>query len=184
MLLRGFSLGMLLLMTLGMSLESTAQSKIQWKTWEEVEQLSKTEPRKVLIDLYTDWCTFCKKMQTGTMCQDNIINYINKNYYAIKFNAETKETIDFNNKSYKYVRSGGTAYNELALTLTQGKLSYPALIFLDEKLEIIQSIHGYMPPEKLEMIITYFSGDHHTKTPWVTYQKNYTPFASYTNGNR
>lgn len=182
MLLRRYSVVVLLLIV-GMSLNLSAQTRIQWKTWAEVEQLSKTEPRKVLIDLYTDWCTFCKKMQTGTMCQDDIIKHINQNYYAIKFNAETKENIVFNNKIYKYVKSGGTAYNELALDLTQGKLSYPALIFLDENLEIIQSIHGYMPPEKLEKIITYFSGDHHTKTPWVTYQKNYVPIATYTTGN-
>jgi thioredoxin-related protein len=159
------------------------QAKMNWMTWDEVAQKNKTEPKKILIDLYTDWCTFCKKMDEGTMCQDNIIRYINENYYPIKFNAETREIIEFNSKTYKYVKSGRTGYNELALELTQGKLSYPAIIILDEDFKIIQAIHGYMPPQKLEMVITYFSEDHHKKTPWINYQRRYVPLGTYTSGN-
>lgn len=161
----------------------SGQAKINWMSWEEVELKSKKEPKKILIDVYTDWCRFCKKLQEGTLCDDNIINYINANYYPVKFNAETKENIEFNGKTYKHTKTGKHSYNELALELTKGKLSYPALIFMDSEYKVIQAIHGYMEAPKLEIIITYFSEDHHLKTPWVTYQKNYIPMAAYTKGN-
>lgn len=156
-----------------LSSEITAQTRINWVSFEEAERLNAENPKKILIDMYTNWCLYCKKMDAGPLCKDNIINYINENYYAVKFNAESKKTIEFKAQSYKYVKTGKNSYNELALELTKGRLSYPAIVFLDEDKNIIQAIHGYMPPEKLEKVIVYFSEDHFKSTPWVTFQRNF-----------
>lgn len=149
------------------------QPKVNWVSFEEAERLSADNPKKIMVDMYTDWCTYCKKMDSGPLCKENIINYINDNYYAVKFNAESKKNIEFNNQTYKYVKSGKNSYNELALELTRGRLSYPAIVFIDEDLNIIQAIHGYMPPDKLEKVMIYFSDDYFKTTPWVTFQRNF-----------
>lgn len=150
-----------------------AQDKINWITWQELELQSKEQPKKIVVDMFTDWCGWCKKMEQGTFNHPVIVDYINDNYYAVKFNAETKETIEFNSKSYRFVRTSKKGYNELALELSNGKLSYPTIIFLDEEFKLIQPIHGFIPPDKFEMIITYFGDNHHKSTPWVTFQKNF-----------
>src|SRR5690606_17010397 len=70
--------------------KTTQKSSIQWKTFEEVEALMKTKPKKVLIDVYTDWCGWCKKLDKEVYENPMAIQYINEHFYAIKFNAEQK----------------------------------------------------------------------------------------------
>ncbi|NJK95139.1 MAG: DUF255 domain-containing protein [Bacteroidales bacterium] len=70
-------------------------AKVKWYTIEQVVELQKKEPKKILIDVYTDWCGWCKKMDAETFDHPIIAEYINKYYYPVKFNAESKEPVDF-----------------------------------------------------------------------------------------
>lgn len=150
--------------------------KINWHTWEEVIELQKKEPRKVFIDVYTDWCGWCKKMDKATFQQPDIAKYVNDNYYAIKFDAEQKETIEMDGKTYKYVQSGRRGYHELAVDITRGKLSFPTIVFMTSDMALIQPIPGFKDVPTFEMIMTYFAEDNHKKTPWSVYQKTYESF--------
>ena len=167
------NLSLLLLFVIGNAGESIAQNKIKWISWEDALIAQKTEKKKILVDIYTDWCTWCKKMDKATFQKDKIATFVNKNYYAIRFDAETKTDIDFNNKTYKYVKNGRKGYHELALAITQGQLSYPTVVFLDEELNVIQPIPGCQDEKTFEMIMTYFSGDHYINTPWAAYTRAY-----------
>jgi len=99
-----------------------------------------------------------------------------ENYYAVKFDAEDRSDIDFDGKVYKYVKNGKRGYNELAVALTRGQLSFPTIVFLDESNKLIQPIPGFQNAESFEMIATYFGEDHFKDTPWkrytTTYKKN------------
>lgn len=154
-----------------------AEDGINWMTIEEVAKKSRKKPKKVFIDVYTDWCGWCKVMDQKTFTDPYIIEYINANYYAVKFNAEQKEEIKFKGKDYKFVPSGKKGYNEFAVHLTNGRLSYPTVVVLDESLDVLQPIPGYRKPPELDMILKYYGGDHHKKTDYETFQRNYTsPF--------
>ena len=146
-----------------------AQSTIKWLSWEEAIEVSKTEKRKFVVDVYTDWCGWCKKMDKSTFQHAGIAEYLNDNYYAIKFNAEQREDIELHEKVYKYVRSGRGGYHQLAAEITFGKLSYPTIVFLDEDLQVIQPIAGYKDAQMFSMIMRYFGEDHHKTTPWKKY---------------
>lgn len=169
-----------------LSTELDAQRKIQWRTWDEVQELNKKEQRKIFVDIYTSWCGWCKKMDKATFQQDHIAKYINENYYAVKFDAEYKEDINFNGKIYKYVKNGRKGYNELAAEITRGKLSYPTIVFLDEQQKVLQPIPGFQGPDMFEMIMTYFAEDHFKKTPWNRYTATYkkTPTQGIPVGNK
>jgi len=149
--------------------------KISWMTWEEMEKAQKNEKRKVFVDIYTEWCGWCKKMDKTTFQNKDVIKYINQHYYAVKFDAETKKTIELDGKKYKYVKNGRRGYNQLAADLLKGKLSFPSTVFLNEDLSLIQPVAGYLEAPQLEMMITYFAEDQHKKTPWTSYQKSYIP---------
>ncbi len=153
-------------------------AQINWLTWEEAQAKNQVEPRKFIIDVYTQWCGWCKKMDKATFQQPDISSYINKNYYAVKFDAETKTDINFKNKPYKFVRQGSSGYHELAAEITFGKLSYPTLVFLDEKLNVIQPIPGYKDPGSLDKIMKYFAEDYYKTTPWKKYEMMCTQPAS------
>lgn len=153
---------------------SAEQETIQWMTWEEAMAKQKVEKRKIIVDIYTDWCVWCKRMEEGTFQKANIAQFINENYYPVKFNAEQRKDIQFKGKTYGFVNQGKNGYHELAAEITRGRLGYPSVVFLDEELEVIQAINGYKDPEEFEMIITYFAGNYHKKVPWEKYTRNYT----------
>lgn len=150
-------------------------SGIQWLSWEQATALHKKNPKKIVVDIYTDWCGWCKRMDQNTFGDPVIAQYVNEHYYAIKFNAEQRDDILFRGKTYKFVPSGKRGYHELAAAITNGRLSYPNTVFLNEGLEVIQAIPGYKEPADFEMILTYFAKNKHLETPWETYQRNYQP---------
>lgn len=152
-----------------------AVSAVNWLTFEEAVEKNKTAPRKIVVDIYTDWCGWCKRMDKTTFSQAQIASYLNENYYPVKFNAEQKEEILFNGKEYGFVSNGRRGYHELAAEITGGMLSYPTTVFLDEDMKVIQAIKGFKDADSFEQIATYFGGDYHKKTPWESYRKNYKP---------
>jgi thioredoxin-related protein len=147
--------------------------EVQWLSFEEAVELNNTEPRKILIDLYTDWCGWCKKMDKDTYARAEIIDYLNDKFYAVKFNAEQKEDVFFNDHTFKFVPSGRRGYHELAAALTQNQLSYPTTVFMDEQLQIIQPIPGYLDARTFDTISKYIGEEKYKDTPWAEFQKNY-----------
>lgn len=151
--------------------------KIMWLTWEEALQKQKENPKKIMVDIYTEWCGWCKRMNKSTFEDPKVIRYINENYYAVKFDAEYKEDIVFRERTFSYVPKGKRGYHALAAEITRGMLSYPTTVFLDENLKVIQAIKGYKNARDFEQIATYFGGNNHRKMPWASYCKSYKPIA-------
>jgi len=168
----------------GVRLLAQTDNHINWLSWDEAIELSKLEKKKIFIDVYTDWCGWCKKMDASTFQEDYIASYINEHYYAIKFNAEEKEPIELNGQVYKFIKSGKRGYHELAAAIMRGKMSYPTVVFMDENFELIQPIPGFRDARTFEMIMTYFGEDHHTDTPWKKYSSNYVSPRTYSNQPR
>lgn len=150
-----------------------AQEKVNWISFEEMIEKQKVEQKKVFIDIYTDWCGWCKKMDEATFQQPHIAAYLNENYYSVKFNAEQKSAITWKGNTFEFTPSGRKGFHKLAFELTRGKLSYPTIVFLDEAMDIIQPIPGYRAPEEFDMIMHYFGEDAHKSTSWKIYSKNY-----------
>ncbi|MCO6488881.1 MAG: DUF255 domain-containing protein [Phaeodactylibacter sp.] len=148
---------------------------VKWLSWEEAAALSQKEKKKILLNVYTDWCGWCKRMDKATFEEPNIARYINENFYPVKFDAEQRAELVYKGKPYKYVKDGQRGYHELAAELLKGRLSFPTVVFLDENLDVIQSIVGYKTPRQFERIATYFAGGHYKKTPWSVYQSTYKP---------
>jgi thioredoxin-related protein len=148
------------------------EKTIKWVTFEEAQELQKTTKKKIFVDVYTNWCGWCKRMDASTFVSPDIVDYVNENYYAVKFNAEQLENIEWNGKTYKN-NGGGRSTHELAVFLLNNRLSYPTTVFLAEDLNVIQPLPGYMEAVKLEPILHYFGTDSHKKISWETYQKGW-----------
>ena len=148
------------------SLETFGQEKIKWYTIEQVQELSVNNPKKIFVDVYTDWCGWCKKMDATTFQDPKIIKQLNDNFYAVKLNAEGKEDIQFKNRVYKFVAQGQRGYHELAAAFLQGKLSYPTTVYLDESLNLIQPIPGYLEGKDLEPILIFLGENRYKNQTW------------------
>ena len=161
-----------LLAVLGVSLSSHlfAQNQtegIKWMSITEAEKLSVQQPKKILIDIYTDWCGWCKKLDATTYKDPRVVKYLNENFYAVKLNAESKDKISFQNKEYIYEpakRINGVTSNFMS---AQG--GYPTTTFLDENLKVLSIVPGYMQADMMTNILKYFSENHYLQTDWNTY---------------
>jgi thioredoxin-related protein len=143
---------------------------IKWMTLKEVQEAQKKEPRKVFIDAYTDWCGWCKRMDATTFSNPEIVKYVNQNFYAVKFNAESRETILFKGKEYKYVSQGMRGYNELAAEMLNGQMSYPTSIYFDEALNQIFPVPGYQDPKMFESVLNFVASNSYKTSTWEKYQ--------------
>ncbi len=145
---------------------SLVSQSINWVTWEEAKVLNEVEPRKVFVDVYTEWCGWCKKMESTTFSHPKVVEYLNEHYYAVKFDAEFKEDIELNGKTYSFVDGGKKGYHELAKEILRGQMSYPTIVFLDENFLMIQPIKGFQDAKTFNQIIHYFGENYHKRTPW------------------
>lgn len=146
---------------------------IQWITLEEAEMKYKQEPRPVLVDLYTDWCGWCKVMDKKTYSNPSLIKYLNQKFYAVKLNAETKKDVTWNGKTYSFNPAYKT--NDIALTLTKGELAYPTTVFLPADQSGPQPIAGYLELKEMEMMIKYYGENKYITLPFDEYAKNFRP---------
>jgi len=143
--------------TLLYGISMNGQDKINWMTLGEAIELNKKEPRKFIVDVYTDWCGWCKRMDATTFSNKEVASYINENFYPVKFNAEMKDSIRLGDRTYHFVDNGRRGYHEVAAILTKGRLSYPTIVYLDEELRHISVEPGYKTPEQLSEKLIYYN---------------------------
>lgn len=143
--------------------------KIKWLTIEQAAERIKKEPRKVMIDVYTDWCGWCKKMDKDTFTDPEVIALMNKYYYAVKLDAEGKAPITLNDHTYTFKPDYRS--HELAVALLQGQMSYPTTVYLDEKFNMLAPVPGYLNAKNFAKVLRYFGENHHKTMNWKEYEK-------------
>jgi len=162
----------LIVFTLLLSGISFAQ-EVNWLSFEEAMKLNDESPRQILIDVYTDWCGWCKKMDKDTYSNAVIATYINTHFYAVKLNGEHKKDIKFNNHTFKFKKEKNTKYHELAAALMDGKLSYPTTLFMDENKVLLNRIPGYISTVEMEKVLAYFNEKKYKTEKWGKFLKTF-----------
>ena len=120
-------------------------------------------------------------MDKFTFSNEKIAEYVNANYYAVKFNPEkVTEDVDFKDITFRYRKSGRKGMHEFSVMMQGGPndrtLSYPTTVFLDENLNRLQPIPGFKRPEDFEKIIVYFAENSYKSTPWPEFERDYKSF--------
>lgn len=146
-------------------------TEIHWMSLDDVQVAMKKEPKKVYMDIYTDWCGWCKVMERKTFSNKNVIKYINKNFYPVRFNAELKDSINFMGKMYGFVPAQRA--NEFAIQLLQGRMSYPTSVILEENFQNPAAIPGYLDVPTMEKILTYIATNTYKTVKYPDYEKDF-----------
>ena len=164
------------------NLELNAQeAQINWMSIAEVTEAQKNEPRKVMMDVYTKWCGPCKMMMANTFTNEGLIEYVNKNYYCVKLDAEHPDPITFRgeeytNPNYNPNSKGRNGVHQLSIALKVS--AYPTIVYFDEELNVIAPISGYKQPRQLQVLLTFFHDEFNSKTPQEEMQPLWDKYSS------
>ena len=127
------------LVFLALTISIGTQAQIKWLKFEEAIALNAQNPKMILVDVYTDWCGWCKKMDKETFTDSKVVDYINNNFYAVKMNAEdTQRTFEFMGKTY----------SEAQMAAAMRVNSYPNFVVIEPKLQNIAQLPGYRQPDQ------------------------------------
>jgi thioredoxin-related protein len=114
-----------LILLLAVAGSSAQAAEITWSTSEaKAFATAKTANKLVMIDFYTDWCVWCKRLDKDTYTDANVATESGK-VIPLKLDAE-KDGI----KLAKSLKIDG----------------YPTIVFLDANKKLVYKITGYLPP--------------------------------------
>lgn len=154
-----------------------AQDAIAWTSIETaVEKLeTNTSQKLIFVDVYTEWCGWCKRMDVTTFKDSAIIAYMNTYFLPVKLDAEQKEDITIKGHTYKFVPNGRRGYHEIAAELLQRNMSYPSYAILDENLQLITIIQGYQKTSDLAGMLVYLKEKKYLTQTYDEFKANYKP---------
>lgn len=133
------------------------ENKVNWLTFEQLEDSLATNPKKVYINFYTDWCSYCKKMDKEVYTKQEVIENLNE-YYAVKFDAQSEDLITFGGQDFvnDQVEKSRTPVHQIAQILATRDDNFvpPAVVILDENFVVSDRFFEYLDSKTLINIIS------------------------------
>jgi thioredoxin-related protein len=148
------------------------QSKVKWYTIQEAEKLAQANPRPLVVDTFTDWCGWCKRLDQDTFSNPVIADILNTKFYPVKFNAEGKDPVTFQGRNFINDGRSGPSH-QLAIALLRGRLEYPNLVFFNDKIQLLINVPGYREPKEMEVLLSYFADKAYEKMNLQDYEKSF-----------
>jgi thioredoxin-related protein len=159
--MRRFALGFFVFVAIfGHDVQAGDKPELKWKSFDAGFAEAKKTNKKIMLDIYTDWCGWCKRLDKDTYGNEKVMEYLNQQYIVIKLNAESTSKVNYQDKTY----------TEASLAQAFGATGYPTIVFFDSNGEPINSLGGYLNAEKFLPVITYIGDDHYKSMTWEEYQ--------------
>ena len=143
--------------------EFSHAQQVNWMSIEKAQELQKTNPKNIIMDIYTDWCGPCKLMDKNTFQNQEVAKFLNDNFYAVKFNAEGNSVVNYKGKVYKnpgYKETKSARNSSHNFTRYLGVYGYPTIVFFDKNTNPIAPITGYLTPQQIEIYLNLFRLSH------------------------
>jgi len=147
----------LAILLFGCSLGAQNRVQVNWISFEVLADSLRAKPRKVFIDIYTDWCVYCRKMDKQVFTNPRVAAKLNNDYYAVRLDAETLDTIRFDGQAFinRQAETQRRGFHELALLLGQrdGQFAPPVIVILDAQFRLSQRYFQYLHSAQLLEIL-------------------------------
>ncbi len=126
-----------------------AAGAVAWMAWDQAMTTAQTEGKFIVVDVYTDWCHWCKVMDDKTYVDPAVAGLMKESFAAVKLNAERENTVNFK----------GKAYTEMDLARSFGVNGYPTTLFLASDGTVIGKIPGYIEAPVFKKILEYLTSN-------------------------
>jgi thioredoxin-related protein len=114
---------------------ANAASEMKWaKSYDAAMTSARSSNKLIMIDFYTDWCVWCKRLDKDTYTDSKVIQ-ISEQLVPVKINAEKEGK---------------------ALAQKYGVKGYPTILFINTSGQKEGTIGGYMEPPEFSQEMTKF----------------------------
>ncbi|MES2655660.1 MAG: DUF255 domain-containing protein [Bacteroidota bacterium] len=135
------------IVVLGLFAFKPQTEEVKWLNFNDGYKLAKKKNKIILVDVYTDWCGWCKRMDRDTYAKPSIVNALNKDYVVVKFNPEvTGVTYSYNGKTYDGPGLAGAISNNSIS-------GYPTTVFINPKSHKTKLEVGYKNEADMSVIL-------------------------------
>jgi thioredoxin-related protein len=143
------------------SADKKGQAQPKWREFGEGMQEAEAEEKPVVVDVYTSWCGWCKRMDRTTYADENVNDYLEEAFVPIKMNAESKDRTVYAGEEY--------TYSQIAkgFRIT----GYPTTLFLQADGKHITTVPGYLKPDQFLTVLRYIGDGHYKDKTFEEFKK-------------
>jgi len=123
---------------------------VAWLDWDEGMRQARASNRPILVDVYTNWCGWCKRMDRDVYARADVRDYLAGSFVTIKLNAESQARGTYE----------GRSLTSRALASRLGVRSYPTTLFLRPGGARIVTVPGYVPADRFLLLLRYIGDGH------------------------
>ena len=154
----------------GAGAQNNRSARIEWHSMQQADA-TRIGSRIYFVDFYTDWCGYCKKMDRETFSDPTVAAIMNKYYYPVKFNAESRGEVTWNGKTYRAGQNGRSKVHEFAYATLGPRMGFPTFALFRSDGALLQSVPGYYSAKDFVVILWYFASGDCDKYPFDRYQQ-------------
>ena len=159
-----------LIITIISLLVGTAAAQVNWHTIADASK-AKIGSRLYIVDFYTNWCGYCKKMDRQTFTDPTVAKIMNTYYYPVKFNAEGNETVTWNGRVYPPATQGRNKVHVFTQATLGQRIGFPSFAIFRADGTLLTVIPGFYPPKEFTAILWYFASGDNAKYPYDKYMQ-------------
>lgn len=135
---------------------------VAWRGWNDGLATASGAGKPVIVDVYTDWCGWCKRMDRDVYARAEVSSYLNQHFVMVRLNAESNERVTY----------AGHTMAARALAGGFQVTGYPTTIFLRPDGEHLVNVPGYLPLDKFMKLVRFIGDGHMDKgESWEEYSR-------------
>ncbi len=137
--------------------------QVGWLRWNQGISEAAITARPILVDVYTDWCTWCRRMDRDVYAREDVRDYLSRHFITVRLNAESLDEVRYADRIWT---ARGLA-QRFRLSV------YPSTLFLRPGGEHLVTVPGYVPADRFLLMLRYIGEDHIGRgVSWSDFEKS------------